>query len=164
MGLTYEDRVELLKKAREAKKAKMLASKAPVSSPVNEDSDSSEEAEEPAKPVKTKTLPPKWLKNPEKVKKVKDDGVMTKEAYLIEDEPEPEPEPVKAKKVAKPRKVKESVKTLEIIAEPKAIEEVMEEVVNNDTKYKPKVKATPKPKANPVSITKCATGICLFDY
>jgi hypothetical protein len=163
MPLTYEDRVELLKKAREAKKAKMLASKAPVSSPVNEDSDSSEEAfEEPVKPVKTKALPPKWLKNPEKPKKVKDDGVMTKEQPLIEDEPEPEP--VKAKKVAKPRKVKESVKTLEIIAEPKAIEEVMDEVVNNDTKYKPKPKATPKPKANPVSITKCATGICLFDY
>ena len=160
MPLTYDQRVELLAKAREAKKAKMLASKAPVSSPVNEDSDSSEEAEEPAKPVKTKTLPPKWLKNPEKPKKVKDDGVMTKEAYLIEDEPEP----VKAKKVAKPRKVKESVKTLEIIAEPKAIEEVMDEVVNNDTKYKAKPKATPKPKANPVSITKCATGICLFDY
>jgi hypothetical protein len=162
MVLSYDDRVELLKKAREAKKAKMLASKAPVSSPVNEDSDSSEEAEEPAKPVKTKALPKKWLKNPDKPKKVKDDGVMTKEAYLIEDEPEPEP--VKAKKVTKPRKVKESVKTLEIIAEPKAIEEVMNEVVNNDTKYKPKPKATPKPKANPVSITKQQMPFTLFDY
>jgi hypothetical protein len=163
MPLTYEDRVELLKKAREAKKAKMLASKAPVSSPVNEDSDSSEEPAEPAKPVKTKKLPIKWLKNPEKAKKVDVEGLMTKEQPLIEDD---EPEPVKAKKVAKPRKVKESVKTLEIIAEPREIEEVMDEVVNNDTKYKakPKPKATPKPKANPVSITKCATGICLFDY
>ena len=160
MPLSYEDRVELLKKARQAKKEKMMASKAPVSAPVNEDSDSSEEAfEEPTKPVKTKTLPPKWLKNPEKPKKVIADGVMTKEQPLIEDEPET---PSGHKKRA--MRKKEPVKTLEIIAEPKAIEEVMDEVVNNDTKYKPKPKATPKPKANPVTITKCPTGMCLFDY
>jgi hypothetical protein len=163
MVLSYSDRVELLKKAREAKKVKMLASKQPDAVPVNEDI---EEIVEPEKTVKTKKLPIKWLRNPEKPKKVNDDGVMTKEQPLIEDEPEPEPEPVKVKKVTKPRQPKEPVKTLEIIAEPKPIEQVMDEVVNNDTKYKakPKPKATPKPKANPVSITNCATGICLFDY
>ena len=89
-----------------------------------------------------------------------------------EPEPEPEPEPVKAKKVAKPRKVKDpvnSVNTLDLIVEPKPIENVMEEVVINDNKYKnPNLQSKlPKQthKAPEVFITKTKQPTyILFDY
>ena len=177
MPLSYEQRVELLAKAREAKKAKQLAGKsAPTPAiPVVVDSDtSSEEIEEPTKFPKSKIPNPKWLKNPEQQKKVKVEGKITKESYVIDDDPEikslfskqsasstPEPKPVVKPK--KPKKVKEAVKTLDIVVEPKEIEQVMQEVVANDTKYKPKVKAPPK-KPAPVVISRPVSSINLFDY
>ena len=176
MPLSYEQRVELLAKARAAKKEKQNASKpAPTpATPAVIDSDtSSEEIEEPVKFPKSKIPNPKWLKNPEQQKKVKVEGKMTKEEHIIDDDPEikslfskqsasstPEPGPVV--KVKKPKKVKEPVKTLDI-SEPEPIEKVMEDVVNNDTKYKPKVKAPPK-KAPQIVISKPTSGINLFDY
>ena len=175
MPLSYEQRVELLAKAREAKKAKQLAGKsAPTPAiPVVVDSDtSSEEIEEPTKFPKSKIPNPKWLKNPETQKKVKVEGKMTKEEHIIDDDEikslfskqsassTPEAGPIV--KVKKPKKVKEPVKTLDI-SEPEPIEKVMEDVVNNDTKYKPKVKAPPK-KAPQIVISKPTSGINLFDY
>lgn len=185
MPLTYEDRIELLKKAREAKKAKMLASKsAPVSTPVNGDSESSgEDIEEvdnaPTKFPKVKAPNPKWLRVPEKPKKVDMSEKVSKEDYVIDDEPvkakavrakkavakppSPEPEPIPEPKKRATRKAKEPVKTLDI-SEPRAIEEVMEEVVNNDEKYKPKPRAKSVPKSNPITITKSDSPFSLFDY
>ena len=77
MPLSYEQRVELLAKARAAKKEKQNASKpAPTpATPAVIDSDtSSEEIEEPTKFPKSKIPNPKWLKNPETQKKVKVEG------------------------------------------------------------------------------------------
>lgn len=187
MPLTYAERVELLAKARQAKKEKMLASKAPVSAPVNNDSESSgEDMEEvnnaPPKVHKVKAPNPKWLRVPEKPKKVDMSEKVSKEEYVIDDEPvkvkavrakkavakppspEPEPEPEPQPKKRATRKAKEPVKTLDIVAEPKAIEEVMSEVVNNDEKYKPKPRAKPVAKSNPITITKSDTPFSLFDY
>lgn len=183
MPLSYEDRIELLKKAREAKKAKQQASKVTPQQPINEDSESSEDFEEPKTIQKKTKIPnPKWLKVPEVPKKVKDVEEVSKEEYVIDDDKpvkpmrgrkviksttptsvsESEPEPVIKKRA--PRKVKEPVRTLDIIAEPKAIEEVMEEVVNNDVKYKPKPRAKSAPKSNSITITKSVTPFSLFDY
>ena len=178
MPLSYEQRVELLAKAREAKKAKQLAGKsAPTPAiPVVVDSDtSSEEIEEPTKFPKSKIPNPKWLKNPETQKKVKVEGKMTKEEHIIDDDTEvkslfskqsasstPELGPVV--KPTKPKKVKEPVKTLDIVVEPKEIEQVMQEVVANDTKYKPKVKVPAPKKQQQIVISKPTSGINLFDY
>ena len=178
MPLTYEQRVELLAKARAAKKEKQNASKpAPTpATPAVIDSDtSSEEIEEPVKFPKSKIPNPKWLKNPEQQKKVKVEGKMTKEEHIIDDDPEikslfskqsasstPEPGPIV--KVKKPKKVKEPVKTLDIVVEPKEIEQVMQEVVANDTKYKPKVKVPAPKKPAPVVISRPVSSINLFDY
>lgn len=190
MPLTYEDRIELLKKAREAKKAKMLASKsAPVSTPVNGDSESSgEDIEEvdnaPKKFPKVKAPNPKWLRVPEKPKRVQMDENVSKENYLIDDdtpvkaksvrakkavskppspEPEPEPEPIPEPKKRATRKPREPVKTLDI-GDIRPIEEVMDEIVNNDEKYKPKPRAKSVPKSNPITITKSDVPFSLFDY
>lgn len=187
MPLSYEDRIELLKKAREAKKAKQMATKViPPSQSVNEDSESSEDFEEPKTKTKTKIPNPKWLKVPEVPKKVKDVEILSKEEYVIDDDkpvkpvkakavrakkavakppsPEPEPEPIPEPKKRATRKVREPVRTLDIIAEPKPIEELMEEVVNNDVKYKPKPRAKSVPKSNSITITKSAIPFSLFDY
>jgi hypothetical protein len=113
----------------------------------------------PTKFPKSRTPNPRWLKKEEPPKRVKDDARLSKEEPVITDR---EPTPIPKKRA--PRKTKEPVNTLDI-TEPRPIQEVMEEVVNNDVKYKPKPKATPKPKASkPISITKCPQGICLFDY
>jgi hypothetical protein len=184
MPLTYDQRVELLAKAREAKKQKMLASKSEPKEIVNEDSDSSSDEDNqevnntPVKFPKNKIPNPRWLKNPEKQKKIKDDGAMTKEEYLIDDEvkpvksvrakkvadPEPDREPTPEPKKRAPPKKKEPIRSLDIIAEPKPIEQVMDEVVNNDVKYKARAKAPAKPKNNAVTITKPQMPFTLFDY
>jgi hypothetical protein len=165
MPLTYDERLELLKKAREAKKVKREAKLAPTPEP--EPETEPEPIPAPVKVSKPKTIK---IKKADPPKYIKDDAKMTKEEYLINDpEPEPEPEPVKTKKVAKPRKVKDPVKTLDLIVEPKPIEQVMEEVVNNDNKYKnPNLqsklpKLTHKPPEVVITKTKQPTYI-LFDY
>ena len=178
MPLSYEQRVELLAKARAAKKEKQNASKpAPTpATPAVIDSDtSSEEIEEPVKFPKSRIPNPKWLKNPETQKKVKVEGKITKESYVIDDDPEikslfskqsasstPEPKPVVKPK--KPKKVKEAVKTLDIVVEPKEIVQVMEDIVTNDKIYKPKVKVPAPKKAPQIVISKPTSGINLFDY
>ena len=181
MPLSYEDRIELLKKAREAKKAKQMAAKVTPSQPVNEDSESSSDVEEPKIKTKPKIPNPKWLKAPEPVKKVKDVEILSKEEYdddkpvkpvksvrarkiVKPPTPEPEPEPEPEPKKRAPRKVREPVRTLDVIVEPKPIEEVMEEVVNNDVKYKPKPRVKSVPKSNSITITKSDIPFSLFDY
>ena len=166
MPLTYDERLELLKKAREAKKAKRDAKLLPEELP------EPEPEPEPVKATKPKAIK---IKKAEPPKYIKDDATLTKEEYLINDpepEPEPEPEPVviptKPIKIPKPRKIKEPVNTLDIIVEPKPIEAVMEEVIENDNKYKnPNLQSRlpNKTKPNHVTITKSVKPInILFDY
>jgi len=173
MALTYDERLELLKKAREAKKAKReakLTPEPPASEP--------EPEPEPVKFTKPKAIK---IKKSEPPKYIKDDAKLTKEEYLIND-PEPEPEhepepeskpepvviPAKPVKVSKPRKIKEPVNTLDL-TEPEPIETVMQEIVNNDNKYKnPNLqsKIAKAPFKQPeVVITKTIKPIhFLFDY
>lgn len=174
MPLTHEERLELLKNAREAKKAKRdakITAPKPIPEPIPEHVPEPipEPIPEPVKPSVKKTTP-KWIKKPDKCCKIiKDDGVISKEEYLINDE-EPEPatpiaEPPKPIKVVKPRKVKEPVRTLDI-KEPEPIEIVMEDLVNNDAKYKIRERPQPKqPNQKEVIITKTTRPVSLlFDY
>jgi hypothetical protein len=123
--------------------------------------------EEPLPVPKKKSLPVKWLKNPkQEVEKVCCDAKLTKEAPLIEDKPQVVAESIVVppqKEIKKVRKVRASSRTLEIVAEPTPIEEVLEEVKNNNTKYLPKVKQTPPPSA-PISIRHQDIPLRLFDY
>jgi len=173
MALTYDERLELLKKAREAKKAKRDAKLLPEPIPEPPAPEPPAPESEPVKFTKPKAIK---IKKPEPPKYIKDDAKLTKEEYLIND-PEPEcscePEPVviptKPIKIPKPRKVKEPVNTLDLFVEPKPIETVMEEVVNNDNKYKnPNLQsriAKAPPKQSEVVITKTIKPIhFLFDY
>jgi len=172
MALTYDERLELLKKAREAKKAKRDAKLLPE--PIPEPPAPEPPAPEPEQVKFTKPKAIK-IKKPEPPKYIKDDAKLTKEEYLIND-PEPEcscePEPVvvapKPVKVSKPRKIKEPVNTLDL-SEPKPIETVMQEIVNDDNKYKnPNLQsriAKVPPKQPEVVITKTVKPIhFLFDY
>lgn len=169
MPLTYDERLELLKKAREAKKAKREATLTPP-----EPEPTTEPPEpETVKVSKSKTIK---IKKADPPKYIKDDAKITKEEYLINDpEPAPEPvsvpepEPIKSMKVVKPRKIKDPINTLDIRVEPAPIEKVMEEVVNNDLKYKnPNLqsklaKQTHKAPEVVITKTKQPTYI-MFDY
>lgn len=133
-----------------------------------------EEEEEPVIPKK-KQLPLKWLKNPKPPEKVCCDKKLTKEEPLIKDE---EPQVVPDKHIVvpsksiikKPKAPRASTRTLELVAEPKAIEEVLEEVKNNDVKYQPIKKASPAPPPptlpalQPITIRHIDPPLRLFDY
>jgi hypothetical protein len=193
MVLTTEQRVELLFRAREAKKAKKLASQqneeqpivnveqtveqpptpkvksnrkkndiAPLPLPVQviQESESEEEVIEVPVPKK-KTLPKKWLKKTEQ--KIYDEKV-SKEEYVIDDD---KPQKVDnivipaGKEIKKGRMPRASAPTRTLtLTEPKAIEEVFEEVKNNDMKYRPKqVKASA-----PIQIKHFDEPLKLFNY
>lgn len=130
-----------------------------------------EEDEEPI-PAPKKKLPVKWLKTPKPPAKVCCNEPLTKEEPLIKDA---EDAPIVAEKhivvpskstIKKPKAVRASTRTLDIVAEPKAIEEVLEEVKNNDVKYQP-IKRTPPappPPLQPISIKYIDPPLRLFDY
>jgi len=158
-----------------APKPKKPSKKVPIPVPVQVIEESDEEEPEPvieevvvAKPKKK--LPVKWLKKPEEPVKVCCNEPLTKEEPLITDE-----KPNKTltekhiaippeKELKKPRKPRASVRSLDLVAEPKPIEEVFEEVKNNDVKYRPvqKIKAQPAPQE--VIIKHHPLGFTLFDY
>lgn len=193
MVLTQDQRIELLAKAREAKKAKQQASKEeasvkvelpveelpspkpkknrkkvndPIPEPVQE-SESEEEVIEVPIPKK-KTVPnPKWLKAPKnEPEKVYSNEKLTKEAPVIDDKPEVIADKIvipSKSTIKKPRAPRASTKTLELDVEPKAIEEVFEDIKTNNTKYLPKVKhATPAPA--PISIRHHDPPLQIFSY
>jgi len=131
-----------------------------------EDEPESESLPEPVPVPKKKALPVKWLKKPPEVQKCCDEKV-SKEEPLISDE---KPEVVKhivipaTKEVKKARVPRASSRTLEIVAEPKAIEDVLDEVKNNDMKYRPQQKKQAPPPSAPIQIIKTEVGLRLFDY
>lgn len=194
MVLTTEQRVELLAKARAAKANKKLAEvnvDPPVEQPetpkvkksrkknevvplpepvqVIQESDPEEEVvAAPAPAPKKKALPVKWLKAAPEPQKCCDEKV-SKEKFVIDDEPQVVEEhivvPAKSA-IKKPRAPRASTRTLEIITEPKPIEEVLEEVKNNDMKYRPPQKrqvSAPPPSA-PISISYKDPPLQLFSY
>jgi hypothetical protein len=126
------------------------------------------EVEEPLPVPKKKGLPAKWLKNPKtEPEKVCCDVKLTKEEPLMVDE---KPQVVadkivipSKKELKKPRVPRASSRTLEIVAEPTPIEEVLEEVKNNNTKYLPKVRQA-QPQSAPISIIRTDAPLRLFDY
>lgn len=146
----------------------------PLPEPVQVIQESEEDEPEPEpEPVpvpvpKKKALPKKWLKpNTEPVKVCCEEKV-SKEEPLITDE---KPQIVKhivipaTKEVKKARVPRASTRTLEILAEPRPIEDIFEEVKNNDMKYRPQKKQAPPPTPSaPIQIIKTEGGLRLFDY
>ena len=100
MPLTYDERLELLKKAREAKKAKRDAKTiAPEPEPIPEHVPEPipEPIPEPVKPTTKKNAIKRLKKTTTCCKPVKIEGEMSKEEYLITDEePAPAAAPIAA--------------------------------------------------------------------
>lgn len=149
---------------------KTVPAPVPAPAPVIEESDE-EEVEEPVVVKPKKRLPTKWLKKQEEPAKVCCNEPLTKEEPLITDD-KPEKKVLAEKNIViptekelkKPRKPRASVRTLEIVAEPTPIEAVLEEVKNNDVKYRP-VPKTKQPAPVPeVVIKHNPLGFTLFDY
>jgi DNA repair exonuclease SbcCD nuclease subunit len=155
------------------KRTKKVAIPIPVPVQVIEESDEEEavvEVVEVVKPKK-KALPAKWLKKQEEPVKVCCEEKLTREEPLITDE-----KPIKKilektnivipqeKELKKPRKARASVNTLELLVEPKKIEEVMEDVVKNDVKYRPAPKMKPQPAPQEVFIKRVDPPLQLFSY
>lgn len=124
--------------------------------------------EEPLPVPKKKSLPVKWLKNPKtEPEKVCCDAKLTKEAPLIEDKPQVVAESIVVppqKEIKKVRKVRASTpaKTLDL-SPPRDIEEVIEELKVDNTRFLPKVRQAPPPSA-PISIRHQDIPLRLFDY
>lgn len=120
----------------------------------------------PAPAPKKKGLPVKWLKAAPEPQKCCDEKV-SKEKPLIDDEPQVIEQVVvpSKKELKKPRAPRTSTRTLEIVAEPKAIEDVLDDVKNNDMKYRPPQKRHASvPPTAPIQIIKAPPSLNLFDY
>ena len=134
-----------------------------------------EEDEEPI-PAPKKKLPAKWLKIPKPPAKVCCNEPLTKEEPLIKDAEDAEDAPIVAEKhivvpskstIKKPKAIRASTRTLDMVVEPKPIEEVLEEVKNNEEKYRPQRRLpslVPPTPTQPISIKYIDPPLRLFDY
>lgn len=201
MPLTTEERVELMKRAREAKANKKRAETpvvnveppveqppppkvkksrkkneiAPLPEPAQviqvsdeEEAEVTEVVEVPIPVPKKKALPTKWLKKQAEPEKVCCDAKLTKEKYVIDDEPQIVEEkiviPSKAT-LKKPRAPRSStpLRTL-TITEPAPITELIQDLEKADMKYRPvQVRQVPPPSA-PIQIKRVESPFKLFDY
>lgn len=158
------------------KKSRKKQEVIPLPEPVQviQESESEAEAEEvievPVPVPKKKALPKKWLKPNTDPVKVCCEEKVSKEEPLITDE---KPQAVKhivippMKELKKQRQPRASARTLEILAEPTPIDEVMEDVLNNDMKYRAKPKKVapaPAPALAPVVIKHSEIPFKIFDY
>ena len=196
MVLTKEERIELMAKARAAKAnkretireepepepepepvkvKKTRQKKAEVPLPVPVEVIQEPDPEPVAVAPKKKPLPVKWLKAPktEPVKVCCDEKVC-KEEYLIDDDkPQIAAERIvvpSKKEIVKKRAPRASapLRTLDIV-EPEPIEEVLEDIRYNNTKYLPRVRqATPAPAPvptpAPIQIKRADPPFSLFNY
>lgn len=202
MVLTKEDRIELLKKARQAKASKRASAKEdeeetpvvnvpepepepptpkvkktrkPKELPVPVEEVVEVVEEEPLPVPKKKavaSLPSKWLKNPKtEPEKVCCNAKLTKEEPLITDD---KPQVVADKIVIPPKKELVKKRTprastpsrkLEL-SPPRDIVEVIEELQQDNTKYRPpqKRQQAPPPQSAPISIVRAEPALRLFDY
>ena len=160
-----------VKKSR--KKNEIIALPEPVHV-IQEDDDEEEEEEVIEVPIpapKKKATPNKFLKLPKiEPQKCCDEKVSCEEPLITDDKPQILDNNVvipSKKQITKPRQPRASSRTLDILAEPKAIEEVMEEVKNNDMKYRPQqrqVQQPPSTPSAPISIIRQDPPLRLFHY
>ena len=114
-----------------------------------------------------KSLPVKWLKKPADTVKVCCEEKLTKEKPVINDDlPNVDkhivmPSPKDIKKLRAPRA---SSRTLEIVAEPKAIDEIFDDVKNNDLKYRAVKKSEAPVPSAPIQIRRMDEPLRLFSY
>ena len=207
MPLTKEDRIELLKRAREAKKNKRMVNKeepdddddepiintkielpvpepeppkvkktrkknevVPLPVPVEVIEEPDDEPEEPVVVPKKKVMPTKWLKPKTEPPKVCCNEKLCKEEYVIDDEKQQMiKEVVIPSKTAlkKPRAPRAStpLKTLNLTP-PRDIEEVIEELKVDNSRYLPKVRQVQSVVAPvaPITIKYQDPPLKLFDY
>lgn len=165
-----------VKKTRSKKE--IIALPEPVHVIQEDESDEEEEVEEvievPIPVPKKKATPNKFSKLPKiEPQKCCGEKVSYEEPLITDDKPQIVGKniviPAK-KEIKKPRQPRASTRTLDIITEPKAIEEVMDDVISNDTKYRPlqqrqvqQVKHIPTPSA-PISIIHKDPPLQLFHY
>lgn len=150
---------------------------APLPEPVQlieEDDEEADEAEEvievPIPVPKKKATPNKFSKLPKiEPQKCCDEKVSHEQPLITDEKPQVVDNiviPAK-KQITKPRQPRASSRTLDIVAEPKAIEEVMDDVKNNDMKYRPpqqrQVQQVPASSA-PIQIIHKEPALRLFDY
>jgi hypothetical protein len=140
---------------------------APLPTPVQVIQEPEDEPEEPIIVPKKKAIPIKWLKTPKvEPEKVCCNERVSKEEYLIDDEPQVVAEKIvipSKSTLKKPKAPRASSKTLDL-TEPTPIEDVLEDVRNNNNKYLPKiVKQAPTPSA-PISIRYQEPPLRLFSY
>lgn len=135
------------------------------------------EEEEELPVPKKRALPAKWLKTPKPTDKVCCNEPLTKEEPLIKDKDDvpqvvPDKQIVMPSKSAikKPKAIRASTRTLELLVEPKPIEEILEEVKNNDEKYRPQRRLpsapplVPPTPRQPISIKHIDPPLQLFSY
>lgn len=161
-----------VKKTRSKKEA------IPLPEPVQviQEDESEEEAEvveAPTPAPKKKTTPNKFLKLPKiDPPKCCDERVSHEQPLITDETPQVLNKNIvvpSKKQLTKPRQPRASppVRTLDIAEKPKAIEEVMEEVVNNDMKYRPpqqrQAQQPPTPSA-PINIIRKEPPLRLFHY
>ena len=143
MPLTYEQRVELLKKAREAKKNKKLAK---VAEAVDEETE--EPMSTPEKPKKTRA------------KKVKEEGrtLEIKEPEKMPDFVDSEPE-VEEQIIYKPKEKKKKKIIRKVIMEASSDEEEVE-VIEERVKAPKKVREHAPERQNSVSVPETPKNVC----
>ena len=140
---------------------------------IQEDESEEEVVEVPVPAPKKKATPNKFLKLPKiEPQKCCDERVSHEELLITDETPQVLDKNIvvpSKKQLTKPRQPRASipVRTLDIMEKPKEIEEVMEEVVNNDKKYRPpqqrQAQQPPTPSA-PIKITRKEPALRLFDY
>jgi hypothetical protein len=141
----------------------------PLPVPVEVIEEPDDEPEEPVVVSKKKVINSKWLKPKTEPPKVCCNEKLCKEEYVIDDEkPQMIKEVVIPSKTAlkKPRAPRASTpaRTLDLTEKPRDIEEVIEELKVDNSRYLPKVRQAQPPVAPVAPITIIHEKLRLFDY
>ena len=160
-------------KVKKTRSKKEVPLPEPVQVIQEDESEEEAEVEVPIPAPKKKITPNKFLKLPKiEPQKCCDERVSHEQPLITDETPQVVDKSIiipSKKQLAKPRQPRAStpVRTLDIMEKPKEIEEVMEEVVNNDKKYRPpqqrQAQQPPTPSA-PIKITRKEPALRLFDY
>lgn len=160
-------------KVKKTRSKKEVLLPEPVQLIQEEESEEEEVVEVPIPAPKKKATPNKFLKLPKiEPQKCCDERVSHEQPLITDETPQILDKNIvipSKKQLTKPRQPRTSipVRTLDIAEKPKAIEEVMEEVVNNDKKYRPpqqrQAQQPPTPSA-PINIIRKEPALRLFDY
>ena len=160
------------------KKSRKKNEIAPLPEPVQliEEDDEEEDVIEVPVPVpKKKAVPNKFLKLPKiEPQKCCTEIVSHEEPLITDDKPQVIDKNIiipSKKQIVNPRRPRASTpsRTLDIVENPREIDEVMEDIVNNDMKYRApqkQVKQVPTPStpSAPIQIIRKEPALRLFDY